>query len=411
MRNNMVFLGLALAGLLLGGGYFLHRGPAQPPAEAGKSQIIDAARFPDLQAAFDAVPDSGGLVKLPPGIFKLKKPLLLAREDVRIEGSGTATHLINENEEGQPALIIRAKDSPTKKRTRIWRVQLADFRISGNPKSGDGLRVEGVNELYISGLAIDHNGGHGINLIDCYEDPRISDSILTYNRLAGLNIVGGHDIVVNANQFEENQDAVRCIDSFNLCMNGNNLDDHLRHGVVVENTYGSVIAGNMIEECQGTAIILDRDCYGITISANVIAHNFGGGVALLDAWGCAVSANTFTIVAERGVFVGPNSGRITITGNSFSNSYIGGKLRRGQKDEATGIILEGASDIAITGNGFTGLTHHAVHADDRCRRIVVVGNVMADLGTAVGGKVSAVELGKAAESILKNNAIEEKAQK
>ena len=58
------------------------------------------------------------------------------------------------------------------------------------------------------------------------------------------------------------------------------LDDHLRHGVVIENTYGSVVAGNMIEECRGTAIVLDRDCYGITLSANVIAHN-GGGIDLI----------------------------------------------------------------------------------------------------------------------------------
>ena len=60
------------------------------------------------------------------------------------------------------------------------------------------------------------------------------------------------------------------------------LDDHLRDGVVIENTYGSVVAGNMIEECAGTAIVLDRDCYGITLSANVIAHETSGGIDLRD---------------------------------------------------------------------------------------------------------------------------------
>ena len=54
---------------------------------------------------------------------------------------------------------------------------------------------------------------------------------------------------------------------------------HLGHGVIIENTYGSVVSGNMIEECQGTAIVLDRDCYGIVLSANVIAHN-GAGIDL-----------------------------------------------------------------------------------------------------------------------------------
>ena len=55
-----------------------------------------------------------------------------------------------------------------------------------------------------------------------------------------------------------NLDALRCLDPFNLCMTGNCVDDHLRHGVVIENTYGSIVSGNMIEECNGTAVILDR---------------------------------------------------------------------------------------------------------------------------------------------------------
>ena len=99
----------------------------------------------------------------------------------------------------------------------------------------------------------------------------------------------------------------------------------------------------MIEECQGTAVVLDRDCHGITVSANVIAHNFGGGVDLRDAWGCAISANTFTVDEVRAVVVGPHSGRITITGNNFSDRYIGeGKYRSNSDDPAAGIHLAGA---------------------------------------------------------------------
>ena len=52
-------------------------------------------------------------------------------------------------------------------------------------------------------------------------------------------------------------DAVLCTDSFNLTMTGNNLDDHLGNGVVVENTYGSITSGNMIEECKGFAVVFD----------------------------------------------------------------------------------------------------------------------------------------------------------
>lgn len=379
--------------------------PAQTASDASSAPpaIVDAAKYPDLQAALDAVPESGGLVRLPPGEFRVERPLVLSRSDTRVEGAGAATRIINCNQQGQPAMIVRPAHAGKDRKARLWRVQLANFRIQGDPNaidakstkpsSGDGLLAEQVDELYVHGLSIDHNGGHGIHLVHCYEDPRIADSIITYNAQAGVNIVGGHDIVVAANQFEENQDALRCIDSFNLCMTGNNIDDHLRDGVVIENTYGSVLSGNMIEECQGRAIVLDRDCYGITISANVLADNFGGGVDLRDAWGCTVSANTFTIVAVRALVVGPASGRITITGNNFSNSFIGEKTKRpGKQDLATGILLEGTRDVTITGNIFSGLAQEAIQADDQCERIVIAGNLVTDVGRAGEPKPPALDL-------------------
>jgi len=387
---------------------------AEPsPPKSEPAAVIDAAEFPNLQAAFDAVPEAGGLVRLPPGNFEIAEPLVLSRSNTRVVGAGTATKLVNTNADGKPALIVQPPDAEKSSKARLWRVQLADFRICGDPeavdakstqpKSGDGLLAKGVNEIYLHGLSIDHNGGHGVKLVNCYEDPRISDCIITYNAQAGLNIQGGHDIVVNANQFEENQDAVRCIDSFNLCMNGNNLDDHLRHGVVIENTYGSVVSGNMIEECSGIAVIMDRDCYGNTVSANIIAHDFGGGVDLRDAWGCAVSANTFTMCKPFGVRVGPEAGRIAISGNSFSNAHIGGKNKR--EDASHGVVLEGTEDVCVSGNTFTGMQKQAVTADADCQRISVTGNVLCDLNRAGGEKLPPIDLGGAKDSLAEHNLI------
>ncbi len=387
-----------------------------PKKDNRPAAVIDASKYPNLQAAFDAVPQAGGLVKLPPGDFRLTEPLVLQRGETRVEGAGAATKLINCNQQGKPALIVRPPDLDKNPKARIWRVQLADFRICGDPKavnakstqpkSGDGIQATNIDEIYIQGMSVDHCGGNGVNLIHCYEDARIADSIFTYNLLAGVNIQAGHDIVVGANQFEENQDALRCIDSFNLCMNGNNIDDHTRHGVVIENTYGSVLSGNMIEECQGMAVILDRDCYGITISANVIADDFGGGVDLRDAWGCTVSANTFVIDPVLGVRVGPQSGRITITGNNFSASFIGGKPRRvGKPNLATGIILAGTCDITISGNTFSGLDAQAIAADDKCRRLVITGNVIVDVQRGDAPRKPPLDVAAAKESIVEQNIV------
>lgn len=350
----------------------------------GARPIVQAIHYTSLQAAIDALPPAGGVVVVPPGEFEIEQPLVIRGEDVLLRGAGTATHIHNSNTEGQPAISLippEPFDRTSSKRINRWRIQLADMRITGNESSGHGIDALWVNEIFLHGLTISEHGGDGVRLDHCYEDPRINDCLITYNKQVGVNLLGCHDIVISGCHFEENNDAVRCADGFNLCMTGNNLDDHLRHGVIIENTYGSVVSGNMIEECAGTAVILDRDCYGDTVSANVIAHN-GQGVDLRDAHGCAISANTFTIMREFALRVGPESGRITVTGNNISDSYLGsGDVKRMPDDRsAGGMVLEGTTDISITGNVFSGLTEPAIRlAGEKSRRVIVSANVFADV--------------------------------
>lgn len=380
---------------------------AQAPAIS-----IDASKYNTLQQAVDALPSGGGIILIPPGNYEIDKPIIIKTENTRLQGSGGSTHLINKNTSGEPAIIVGSDKDP------LFRLELSGFRISGNKQSGDGIYMEKVQELMITDMTIDHNGGHGINMKDCTENPRIANCNLNYNLKAGINIDGGHDIVVSGNQFEENQDALRIKDGFNLTMTGNNIDDHLRHGVVVENTYGSIISSNMIEECQGTAIILtapaspaNRFCYGITISSNVIAHHLGGGIELNNAWGCSVSANTFTLVHNFSILAGPGTGGITITGNNFSNSR--GKLGvRNEKnpftwDVGSGIQLKSASDITISGNFFGKLTTEAVKADDSSKGILISGNLLTELNQGAQGIKKAIDLGGAKEVMVKDNLIRE----
>ena len=348
---------------------------------AGARAVIEAARYPTIQAAINALPEEGGVVRLPPGTFEIREPLKVGKSDVLIEGAGTATHIKNVNTEGGSALILQHPSTGDDRKSELWRIRLANFRVTGNEKSGNGIEARRINEVFIDGVTVSNHGGDGILLHFCYEDPRICNSPITYNKKTGLNVIGCHDVVVSANQFEENQDAVRFIDGFNLCMTGNCLDDHLGDGVVIENTYGSVVAGNMIEECKGTAIVLDRDCYGITLSANVIAHEETGGIALRDAHGCAVSANAFTIMGKDALSIGPNSGRITVTGNNFCDSYIGAdQLKRVENDrQAGGMVLNGTSGIAVAGNLFSGLRPKALAVEGQpSKHVLFSDNVLVD---------------------------------
>jgi len=351
----------------------------------GARPSIDASTFPSLQAALDAVPEGGGLVQLPAGTFEITEPLRIHHGDTRITGAGTATHIRNLNTDAMPAILVshpQCEDAQRDRKHALWRIQLDSLRITGNPKSGPGIEARQINEILIDAVTLSENGGDGIFLNYCYEDPRITGCLVTYNQRVGVHLRGCHDIVVSSSQFEENQDALHCIDGFNLCMTGCCVDDHLGDGVVIENTYGSVVSGNMIEECKATAIVLDRDCYGITLSANVIAHN-GGGIDLRDAHGCAVSANTFTILKSNALRIGPRSGRIAVGGNNFSNSFIGeGSLRRNTDDlAAAGLVLDSTEDIAISGNVFAGLTEKAVTLVGESQGIVFANNVLRDVAS------------------------------
>lgn len=377
----------------------IRTGEAQPGNQKlpGARAVVDATRFSSIQAALNSLPEEGGLVMLPPGRFEITEPIVVSTADTHLSGSGGATHIVNLNEDGRPAIILQHVDGQdVKKDERLWRVMVSNLRVTGNPKSGHGIHAIQIQEVFIQGVTVSENGGDGILLDYCYEDPRVSDCLITYNRHTGLNLLGCHDIVVSSNQFEENQDALRCFDGFNLCMTGNCVDDHLGDGVVIENTYGSVLSGNMIEECHGAAVILDRDCYGITISANVIAHN-GSGVDLRDAHGCAVSANTLTILKKDAIRIGPQSGRITVTGNNISDSYIGeGNVRRKLNDRlAGGMVLEGTTDVAVSGNLFSSVLPKAIEIrGEPSRRVAVTGNVLSEVTSDHDGLV---------ESIVENN--------
>lgn len=353
---------------------------AAEPQLAGAQVVIEAINYPSIQAAIDAVPQSGGMLRLPPGELVIEQPLIIRHEDFCMEGAGTATHIQNVNTDGQPAIIIRSDKLDEKnplQQQPLWRVRFSNFRITGNEKSGHGIEAVWVNELFIQGVTASYHGGDAIRCHYCVEDMRLSNSLITYNLGAGLRAQGNHDTIVSACQFEENLDGVVFTDGFNLTLSGNNIDDHLRHGVTIENSMGSLVSANMIEQCKGSGLVLARDTYGTSVTGNLFAQNFCGGVDLRDAHGIPITGNTFVRCKQYGVRISSESSRSVVNGNTFCDTFAGqGPRQRGPRkdnpdiNEAAGILLESAHDVTIVGNSMSGLVTKGLTLIGECEHIV-----------------------------------------
>ena len=345
-----------------------------------KPTEVNAAEFETLQQAIDALPNSGGILRLPPGTFELTKPLVIEHENILLAGAGSATQLVNKNEFGESAILVRHKNWEATKNTVkpwgsesvLWRIQFSNFRITGNKKSGHGIEAHFINEIFIDNMTISYHGGDAVHLDRCYENARVNDSLLTYNAGSGVYALGCHDLVVGTNQFEENRDAIQFINGFNLCATGNIIDDHLRHGIVIENSQNNTVSGNMIEQCADTGLVLDRNVISTTVASNIFIHN-ACGVDARDVHGSTISANTFAAQPKRGLVIGTESSRLTVAGNTFADSYIGkGKTKwTSEKNASSGIFLNATALHTITGNTFSNLITKAITLDGKPSRHII----------------------------------------
>lgn len=373
-----------LLGMMAGAPWLVKGADESENRLPGSRVSIQAIHFPTIQAAIDALPEEGGEVVLPTGNFVIHEPLLITGGDVRLRGAGTATHIHNANTEGKSAIAILPagsfdRSAKGKNRKYRWRIHLSDMRITGNEKSGHGIDALWVNEIYLEGITVSYHGGNGIHMDHCLEDARVTDALLTYNKGTGVYILGNHDSIISGTQFEENLDALQFVDGFNLTFAGNIVDDHLRDGVVVENSMGNTISANMIEQCEGIGVVLKRDTYATTVGANIFTANRKGGVVMSDVHGSSITGNTFTIMAKNAVSVDTKCRALTISGNTFANRSVGEGESKGRPEDnvASGIVLESASALNISGNTFSNLSTKALTTVGKPgRQIVFSGNLM-----------------------------------
>lgn len=115
----------------------------------------------DVQAALDALPKGGGEVVLPPGEILVMNPIVLARDNLTLRGSGDSTVLKLANRMNAPVVILGTiKNKPTE---IIAGLRLADLSIDGNKDSQKHEKWDSGGE----GSEIRNNGVTVRGVRDC----------------------------------------------------------------------------------------------------------------------------------------------------------------------------------------------------------------------------------------------------
>jgi len=118
-----------------------------------------------IQQALDTLPDSGGEVVLPPGVFEVRQPIVLQHDHQTLLGSGAATVLRLADNANCPVIIM---GEPVNNPQRTIRdLRLSDLFIDGNREhqqrelwqlrgEGSDIRNNGITVQNVSDSVVKH---------------------------------------------------------------------------------------------------------------------------------------------------------------------------------------------------------------------------------------------------------------
>jgi parallel beta-helix repeat protein len=364
----------------------------RPPAS------VNATDYPSIHAAVAALPEAGGTVLIPDGTHEIGNSIIVEQSDVSIIGAGSGTVLKNVSSTGAHTFVIRGRSG---RDGRIWRVKISDMHLRGNPNSGHGVYAFRVNELALNDMWVDHHGGSGLYLDDCYENPRVFDNNIAYNREYGIFLRGCHDIVVSANQLEENGYGIYAVEVWNVGVTGNSVDDHLHHSLYFKKALGSIVSSNMFENSIKACLVLDSGCNGVTVTGNVMRYSGPVLLRLLGVKGITVTGNTFESDQGTCVVLEGGSNLVTLSGNVFF-----GFRRDPIRGMEWGVVLDDVDGISISGNTIVEPFAGGIYASGSSQRhLTITGNTVKNASWKSPGKYSGILLNNTFDSVLSGNLV------
>lgn len=318
---------------------------------------IDVSQFPSVQAAFDALPRSGGVIHFPAGRYEIPQTVRLALSEGQhlfIAGDGRASVLINTSRDLAPLMQITGI-------VGSWwpnlKITVRDLTFEGSCDSGDALVIEYPNDTQVDSCFFFGHGGHAVRLGPHGTNVTIRDCWARDCR-KGFRAEHIHHLTLHGNQTRSRNEGQRQLEHVYLdydCREVRIVNNHLAYGhaegIILDGTAQHVIAGNTIEGFT-TGILARGVARDMVISSNYIHSPVGVRlVGVCD--GFAINGNTFINNHDAAVRVedADGSGGHSITGNVVRTSVYQGN---------GGIDLGDAGQCVVVGNVLDHVDGHGV---------------------------------------------------
>jgi hypothetical protein len=239
-------------------------GVVAPQIPAAKPVVVTlpaGANSAAIQQALDSLPERGGEVVLPPGIFEIRQPIVLRRHHQTLRGSGEATVLRLANGANCPVIILGEPVNNPK--TTIKYLQVSSLIIDGNrrhqPHELWRLRGEG-SEIRNNGITVQN-----------VSDSLVDNVTAAHCRSGGLvtTRVVRRLTVRNYTAFNNEFDGLACYQTEDCLFTGLHLYDNPGAGISLDLAFNHNVISNAVLTGNDLGIFMresrDNRFYNISI--------------------------------------------------------------------------------------------------------------------------------------------------
>ncbi len=370
----------------------------------------------DSSPAFQQALDAGGLIRIPPGRYRVDTTLVIRKSHTYLVGEGLP-ELFRERNEGDYSILVNAMVPGVRQMQDIRIENIAftvpDWRIPHLDNPSAAIIANGIRQLEISNCVTRFPAHEGIRVF-CGERVRVSNCT-TYGSRHGIS-VGGNYRGYGAfdTQFVDNQiyyawdtGIVVGILTHRTLVSGNLLEAIGCHAMDIFNCTDVVVTGNLIRNWldpkvnfydfgdfrQAVGIFVHTDwgldqvrtipTRNVTVSGNTLVCDYDYEL-LPGQQGSANPVAAEIYYSPIGIQVtGDLVRNVTVTGNTVTGGakgfYLSSLAPFGELVQSA--VLDGTpQNVTCVGNTFSGQKYSAIEVDSRVVpiRARIGGNLLAD---------------------------------